>query len=262
MSLSKKLKRLQNLIRSKSRLAVSFSGGVDSALLLKISHDILEDRVIGVIVKSEVFSQESLDSAVRFAKKEGIKYEIVWLKLLDDPSFTSNPKDRCYHCKKHHIKAVLNVADRYGINTIADGTNLSDLGEYRPGLLASDEKGVWHPFVDAEIRKDEIRKIARDIGLDVWNKPSDACLATRIPYGEEITEYKLHMIERGELILKKMGFRNFRLRLHQDIGRLEVGEEDFERVLEFRERIILRLKEIGIKYITLDLEGYRSGSMD
>ena len=135
-------------------------------------------------------------------------------------------------------------------------------GEYRPGLLASDEEGVWHPFVEAGIRKEDIRDIARDIGLDLWDKPSDSCLATRIPYGERITEENLRMVERGESALKKMGFRHIRLRLHRDIGRIEVTGEDFERVLEYRGEITSRLKEIGIKYITLDLEGYRSGSMD
>ncbi|HDM36066.1 MAG TPA: ATP-dependent sacrificial sulfur transferase LarE [Candidatus Syntrophoarchaeum butanivorans] len=262
MSYLDKLERLKELIRSKKQLIVSFSGGVDSTLLLKVSYDLLGDHVLGVIVKSEVFPRAALESAVDFVRKEGIRYEVSELTLLDDPLFSSNPKKRCYHCKKHHIRLIKSIAGQYGVDTIADGLNLSDLGEYRPGLLASDEEGVWHPFVEAGIRKEDIRDIARDIGLDLWDKPSDSCLATRIPYGERITEENLRMVERGESALKKMGFRHIRLRLHRDIGRIEVTGEDFERVLEYRGEITSRLKEIGIKYITLDLEGYRSGSMD
>ncbi|VUT27535.1 MAG: ATP-utilizing enzyme of the PP-loop superfamily [Candidatus Syntrophoarchaeum sp. GoM_oil] len=258
----KKLERLKELIRSKKRLLVSFSGGVDSTLLLKVSQDIIGDDVIAVIINGNTLPELELESAINFVEEAGIRYKVDKLKQLDNLDFVKNSKDRCYHCKKDQITALKEIASKEGIETIADGLNVSDFNEHRPGILASDEEGVWHPFVEAGITKVDIRNIARKVGIPFWNKPSESCLATRIPYGERITEEKLRMIEEAESVLKEIGFSEVRVRLHHRVGRIEVPDTDIRKVLEDRSEIILRFGEIGIKYITLDLEGYRSGSMD
>jgi len=257
-----KLREMEDLIRSRERLIVSFSGGVDSAVLLKVSHDMLGDSAIAVVINDETFSLSALESAREFVREHGIRCEIVDITQLDDLNFAKNPENRCYYCKKNYLKVLKEIAEREGIHTIADGLNVSDFDEHRPGIKASNEEGVWHPFVEAGLTKREIRDIAKGMGLSVWNKPSDACLASRIPYGEKITEEGLSMIEGAESVLKEMGFLQLRVRLHGKIGRIEVIEEDIRKVLELRREIALKLREIGFTYITLDLEGYRSGSMD
>ncbi|MHC1573870.1 MAG: ATP-dependent sacrificial sulfur transferase LarE [Candidatus Syntropharchaeales archaeon] len=262
MHSQEKLESLKNLIVSKKRLLVSFSGGVDSALLLKVSYDLIKDGVIAVIINGDTLAEFELNHAIKFIHEHGMRCVIVELKQLENPDFVKNAKDRCYYCKKDQITTLREIARKEGIETIADGLNVSDFNEYRPGILASDEEGVWHPFVEAGVGKGEIREMAREAGISFWNKPSESCLATRIPYGERITEAKLRMIEEAESVLKEIGFSGGRVRLHHRIGRIEVPCDDIERIIEDRREIILRLKEVGLKYITLDLEGYRSGSMD
>ena len=258
----KMLELLKEPIRSKKRLLVSFSGGVDSTLLLKVSQDIIGDDVIAVIINGDTLPELELESAINFVEEAGIRYRVDRLKQLDNPNFVKNSTDRCYYCKKDQIMALKEIASKEGIETIADGLNVSDFNDYRPGILASDEEGVWHPFVEAGITKVDIKNIARKVGIPFWNKPSESCLATRIPYGERITEEKLRMIEEAESVLKEIGFSEVRVRLHREIGRIEVPSDDLERIIELRGRVVLRFKEIGLKYITLDLEGYRCGSMD
>ena len=181
---------------------------------------------------------------------------------MENDTFRKNPPERCYYCKKISAGYLKETAGKYGLACIADGINTSDMGEHRPGLTAATEEGIIHPFILAGINKDEIRQIARDRGLRVWNKPSAACLSSRIPYGDEITLTNLRMIEEAEAFLAGQGFAQFRVRLHGRIARIEVLPADFGRLLAIREDLLHRFREIGISYATLDLSGYRSGSMD
>jgi uncharacterized protein len=181
---------------------------------------------------------------------------------LEDGTFCSNPEDRCYHCKKISAVYLKQRAAELGLPCIADGINVSDTGEHRPGLRASDEEGIVHPFIEAGCTKQDIRDIARECGLPVWQKPSAACLSSRIPYGEAITREKLRMIEEAEAFLSASGFGQLRVRAHGTIARIEVHKEEMGRILEQREEVHAKLRSLGFSYVTLDLGGYRSGSMD
>jgi len=247
-----------------SKILIAFSGGVDSGLLLKIAHDLLGEAIFAVTLDAEIIARSELKQAEQFVKALGCDYDIVKFLILDNKDFVKGSRDRCYYCKKQSSKILAMIAADKEIRYIADGVNISDFDEYRPGIKASDEEGIWHPFVDAGITKSEIRAIAKEIGLEFWDKPSSPCLATRIPYGDEITKAKLEQIERAEEILSGKGFRfkQVRARIHGEIVRIEVIPDEIDQALRLRREIIRELKGIGFKYITLDLEGYRSGSMD
>ncbi|MBA5941953.1 MAG: ATP-dependent sacrificial sulfur transferase LarE [Methanophagales archaeon] len=247
-----------------SKILIAFSGGVDSGLLLKIAQDILGEAVFAVTLDAEIMPRSELKHAEQFVKALGCDYEIVKFPILDNKDFVKGSRERCYYCKKESAKILAMIGADKEIKSIADGVNISDFDEYRPGIKASDEAGIWHPFVDAGITKSDIRDIAKEIGLEFWDKPSSACLATRIPYGDEITKDKLEQIERAEEILRGKGFRfqQVRARIHGEIVRIEVTAGEIDQALRLRTEIIRELKGIGFKYITLDLEGYRSGSMD
>jgi uncharacterized protein len=181
---------------------------------------------------------------------------------LDDPHFLENPRDRCYHCRRRAAAVLKEKAREWGFSAVADGANLSDLAEYRPGLIAADEAGIQHPFIEAGIGKDDIRGIARELGLHFWAKPSQACLASRIPYGEGITMDRLLQIESAEAVLRAWGFASVRVRVFRTMARIETAREDMPRLFARREDIVRELKKLGFSHVALDLEGYRTGSMD
>jgi len=262
MDCAEKLQGLKKKLAEKEKILISFSGGVDSSLLAKVASDVLGENALCVIQDSETMPRSELENAVALATSMSINCQVAKYSILDDPDFIKNPPDRCYICKKASARMLKILAAEKGISCIADGVNLSDCGDYRPGILASDEEGIWHPFIESGISKEDIREIAKQIGLSFWNKPSSACLASRIPYGDEIIGDNLTMVEKAEDHLKGLGIRQVRVRVHGRVARIEVLEEDMDKVLRFKDKISKELKDAGFKYVALDLQGFRSGSMN
>lgn len=253
------LEKLKKRIREKEKILVCFSGGVDSVFLAKIVFDVLGKNALAVTIDSETFPRGELKDAKRIASEIGVRHRIVSCSLLKNRRFVKNPRNRCYYCKKEMMKILKKIADEENIECIADGVTFSDYDEYRPGLKI---KCFWHPLAESSFSKNEVRKLAKKTGLLIYDKPSDACLATRIPYNEKITKKNLGMIEKSEAVLKKMGFTQVRVRYHKNIARIEVGEKEIKKILNMRKKIVNEMKKLGCPYITLDLQGYRSGSMD
>jgi len=262
MNPADKLEDLKKRIAEKGKLLVAYSGGVDSSLLAKVAHDVLGSGALAVILDSMAMPRSELQNARGLAKSLGLNYREAKFPILGDEQFLHNSVTRCYICKKKSALLLKSIAKEEGISSIADVVNLSDYGEFRPGIAACDEEGIWHPFVDAAITKEDIRQLAHSQGLPVWNKPSSACLATRIPYGEPITKEGLAMVEEAEEYLKSLGFLQLRVRSHGRVARIEIQEQDMTRAMNCREEIAGMLKAIGFDYVALDLEGFRSGSMD
>jgi len=262
MNRADKLEDLKKRIERKGTLLVAYSGGVDSSLLASVAHDVLGDLALAVILDSETMPRSELVHARSLAESLGLNYLVAEFSILGEEQFVQNPATRCYICKKKSALLLKSIAKEEGKSCIADGVNLSDYGEFRPGIAACDEEGIWHPFVDAAITKEDIRQLAHSHELPVWNKPSSACLATRIPYGEPITKEGLAMVEEAEEYLKSLGFLQLRVRSHGRVARIEIQEQDMTRAMNCREEIAGMLKAIGFDYVALDLEGFRSGSMD
>lgn len=262
MKTDTKGKVLERRIDEMSSLLISFSGGVDSGLLAAVAKDLPGNRTHCVFLDSPFFSRSAVEEAERMARDLGLSFEIIWMPVMNEPWVKTNPQDRCYHCKKKAAQILQARARELGISSVVDGMNKSDIGEHRPGLSASTEAGIIHPFIEADITKQDIRILAKERGLSFWNKPSAACLSSRIPYGDEITNNKLRMVECAEDLLRASGFAQVRVRYHGGIARIEVNQEELPRLFEMREQIVLRLKEAGFSYVTIDLEGYRSGSLD
>jgi uncharacterized protein len=262
MNSAEKTQKLKEIIASKGSMLVSFSGGVDSALLAVLAKEVLGNNTRCVLLDSPVVPRAAIADARQIAKESGLQLEIIPVHVIDDERFLKNLPDRCYWCRKKSAQVLKGKKEGLNFACIADGLNVSDTGEHRPGLAASTEEGIVHPFIEAGITKVDIRTIARGLGLKFWNKPSTACLSSRIPYGDEITTKKLVMIEKGEEFLHASGFSQCRVRMHGDIGRIEVMIADVPKLLALRESLVKTFKTIGFVYITLDLEGYRTGSMD
>jgi uncharacterized protein len=262
MNQAQKHEALRKNIASRRSMLVAFSGGVDSSLLAVLAREVLGDKTRCVLLDSPVVPRTAIADAERIAMDRGLSLEIVPVRLMNDEQFVKNPPDRCYHCKKNAAKILKEKADEQGLACVADGANASDIGEHRPGIAADDEEGICHPFIETGITKHDIRTIARKCGLDVWQKPQSACLASRIPYGDEITEEKLSMIEEAEEFLHDKGFGQVRVRIDRNSARIEVIKVDMQKLLSIHRDVVKKLKSIGFSYIAVDLEGYRSGSMD
>ena len=245
-------------------LIVAFSGGVDSSFLLALSHQVLGEKVIAVTADSLTFTQREKEEAVRFTKERGIRHIIIQSTETNIPEFVFNQPDRCYHCKKSLAKNLLKLASEKGIKHIAFAANMDDLGDYRPGMKATSELGVLSPLIDVRLNKEEIRFLSREMGLSSWDKPAMACLASRIPYGIPITEEKLKMIALAEAFLFEQGLKQCRVRYHDSVARIEVEPSKIHRLVEvsFRKEVVKRFREIGFAHVSVDLEGYVSGSMN
>lgn len=264
-ALEEKLQRLQKEIGDLGSLAVAFSGGVDSTFLVKTAHDVLGDQMMAVTARSESFPERELREAEEFCRREGIRHQIVNSEELEIEGFSHNPKNRCYLCKHELFEKILGIAKANGIEYVAEGSNMDDNGDYRPGLTAVAELGVKSPLRDAGLDKEEIRRLSKAMGLPTWNKQSFACLSSRFVYGEEITRERLHMVDQAEQLLLDLGFHQVRVRIHGGtIARIEVLPEEFPRLMqeEIRRAVVMSFKSYGFAYVTMDLQGYRSGSMN
>ena len=253
---------LLNIIKKYDSLAVAFSAGVDSTLLLKAAKDALGENALAITVMSDFVPMKEIESAKAIAKDLNVRHILLSVSPLDFPTIANNPTDRCYHCKIEIFKNIKKCAVENGIKFVAEGSNLDDTEDYRPGMKAIKELEIVSPLLEAKLTKKEIREISESLDLDTWNKPALACLASRVPYGEIITKEKLKKIEAAEDILNRLGFKGARLRLHGNLARIEILPEDFSKFFAVRIEIVKKLKELGFSYITLDIEGYRRGSLN
>jgi uncharacterized protein len=261
-TLDEKYGQLQTVLRDLESVLVAFSGGVDSTLLLKVAYDTLGKRAVAATADSETYPREELAQARELAALIGCRHIVVRTDELHDPGYSANSPDRCYYCKKTLFAELEPLAQQLGVRSIAYGAMADDIGTHRPGHRAAAEFQVRSPLIEAGLGKAEIRALAQRLGLPNWNKPSFACLSSRIAYGEAVTVEKLRALDEAERFMRDLGLRQFRVRHHDTIARLEVQPEDFALVVEQREAIVARLKELGYVYVTLDLQGFRSGSMN
>ncbi|NLT94012.1 MAG: ATP-dependent sacrificial sulfur transferase LarE [Clostridia bacterium] len=261
--MEEKLAKLKEWFENKNGVLVAFSGGVDSSLLLKVAYDVLGDRVWAVTANSPLNTPQEKDWARQVAQEIGARHDILELNDLENPLVRSNPVDRCYHCKKERFLFMRQLAQENGLEVVVEGSNLDDLKDYRPGLKAVSELGIASPLAEIGFSKEEIRQAAKELGLSSWNKPSEPCLATRIPFNTEITLEKIKRIIDGEMFIKNsLGLTQVRVRDHNNLVRIEVEAKDLEKVFDRREKIAQYFLELGFYYVTLDLTGYRTGSMN
>lgn len=264
MTLEEKYDYLREYIKDLGSVAVAFSSGVDSTLLLKVASDVLGEKCIALTGTSASFPRTEEEESDDFCKQQNIKQIMFPSNELESEDYAKNPKDRCYHCKHILFSNMLRLAKENGAEYVLEGSNVDDLGDYRPGLRAIEELGVKSPLREAGLTKEEIRTLSKRLNLPTYKKQSFACLASRIPYGERITKEKLHQIEKAEQFLKEEGFLNYRVRVQEKLARIEVAPEDISRFLEdsLREKTVKYLKSLGFLYVTVDLQGYRTGSMN
>jgi len=257
-------KRLIAILQAYDGLVVAFSGGVDSTFLLAAAQEALGDRVTAVTADSPIHSRREIREALETAKALGVKHIRVPFAEMTAPAFVANPPDRCYTCKQLIFAEIIRIAASMGVERVAHGVNLDDLGDYRPGLRAAEEMGVVAPLVEAGLTKADIRALSRRMGLPTWNKPSMACLASRIPYGRPITPEALKMVEAAEEVLQRLGFYGCRVRHHGEVARIEVAPGDLKKTMHpaVRAEILERLRKIGFRHVAVDLEGYVPGSLN
>jgi uncharacterized protein len=262
--LNEKYERLRQMIRGYRLLLVACSGGVDSALLVKVAHEVLGDRLLAVTAVGPIFPAREAAEAKALAVALGVRHLQVEVDMLAVEGFAGNPPERCYLCKRVLYGRLLEIARAEGLDRVADGAHADDPGQHRPGLKAARELGVVSPLIEAGLTKAEVRMLSKRLGLPTAELPSSACLASRVPYGEAITPAKLRMIDEAEQFVKGLGFAQVRVRHHGDVARIEVAADEIERLASkpVREQVVRGLAEIGYHYVALDCRGYRSGSMD
>ena len=268
--LNKKYEMLKEYFKQLGSVAIAFSSGVDSTFMLKVAHDVLGNNAVAVTARSHSFPAREKNEAADFCKKEGIEHIFIDSEELNIPGFKQNPKNRCYLCKHELFEEIIEVAKQRGLTYVCEGSNLDDNGDYRPGLQAIAELGVKSPLRECNLWKSEIRAISKELGLSTWKKQSFACLASRFVYGETITIEKLDMVDKAEQLLIDMGFEQVRVRIHSfgngetsgTIARIEVNPNEITKLVQNREAIVSEFKKIGFNYVSMDLQGYRTGSMN
>lgn len=257
-----KLLLLKGILKECRGAVLSFSGGVDSTFLARVARDVLGGRLLAVTAFSSIHPQRELKEAQTIAQQLGLKHLMIASEELSNENFVANPPDRCYHCKKEMFGMFQGIARGHDLPRVLDGSNFDDQYDHRPGMQAGDELGIISPLREAGLTKENIRELSREMGLPTWDKPSFACLASRFPYGERITDEKLNMVEEAEDYLCSLGINIFRVRHHGDLARIEVPREDFSSIMGRIADIEKKLSAIGYRYVTLDLKGFRSGNMN
>lgn len=263
--LKEKESKLKDLLSSFGKALIAFSGGVDSTYMLYAAGEALgKDNVLAVIAESPTYPVEEIEDAIRVADSLGVKCRIIRTEEFSDENFVANSRERCYYCKKELFEKMKMLANENGIETIIDGSNADDVNDYRPGSRAKDEFGVRSPLLEADLTKEEIRQLSKQAGLPTWDKPSMACLASRIPYGTRLDEGVLGIVKEAEKYLKSLGFKQLRVRHHDCIARIEVDRESAGKIMEkgMMDSIVKKFEDLGYVYVTLDLKGYRPGSMN
>jgi pyridinium-3,5-biscarboxylic acid mononucleotide sulfurtransferase len=263
MNTENKINKLQEILKEMGTVIVAYSGGIDSTFLSKIAYDVLKENAIAVTGHSETYSKDELNKAIVIAKKINIKHIIIETDEYKNEKFQNNPPDRCYYCKKELFCKLLSLAKKKNIAYVLDGSNFDDTNDYRPGMKATAEFKIRQPLLEVELSKQEIRDYAKKINLPNWNKPSSPCLSSRVPYGEKITTEKIKMVYSAEKYLLDLKlFDNIRVRYHKNIARIEIDKKHFTKLLNVSSEIVSKFNEIGFKYVTLDLQGFRSGSLN
>lgn len=264
MNLEEKYEKLKGLIKSYDRLVVAFSGGVDSSFLVRVAHDVLGDNVLAITARSATFPEREYKEAVAFAEKYSIPHRSIVSEELEVEGFAQNPVNRCYLCKRELFDKIFDIAQKEGYKYVAEGSNKDDLGDFRPGLQAISECGAVSPLREAGLTKDDIRALSKELGLSTWNKPSFACLSSRFPYGQTITPEKLGMVDKAEEYLISKGFYQVRVRHLGDTAKIELHPDEITKLVEpgLREETVKYFKSLGFIYCTVDLAGYRTGSMN
>jgi len=262
--LQQKLDQLRAIFAPMRSVLVAFSGGVDSTFVLKVAHDTIGERVIALTTTSPTMPDEDRDTAIRMAAEIGAQHLVIDSNELEIPGYAANPINRCYLCKTNLFEVCEARATALGISEIVDGLNLDDLHDYRPGMKAAAERRVRHPLVEAELSKAEIRELSRSLGLRTWDRPASPCLSSRFPYGTEITPEGLRQVAEGEKLLHALGFGVARVRYHGEVARIELERDQIARVFEpeIRDKLERELKQIGFRFVTIDLKGFRSGSLN
>jgi len=261
-NINKKFNKLKQTLKDMNKVVVAYSGGADSTFLLKVSYDLLGKNVIAVTAVSPSYTNSELEQAKQFTKKMKIRHIIIKSKEMENEKFISNTPNRCYYCKKELFSEIKKIAIKQNIKYIIDGSNADDTNDYRPGVKAIIEYGVKSPLKEVGLKKKEIRELSLKMQLNSWDKPALACLASRFPYGTKITNKRLKQVEQAEYFLLNFGINHVRVRYHNDIARIEVKADDFSKILKHSKKIVKEFKKLGFTYITLDIQGYRTGSLN